>query len=51
MIVSGLISQLAAGETFESLKKRCPGLTDDDISADLHFAAATLNNVEVEELK
>ena len=51
IIVSSLISQLAAGETFASLKKGYPGLTDDDISAALHFAAATLNNVEVEELK
>jgi uncharacterized protein (DUF433 family) len=49
--VSSLISQLAAGETFETLKKGYPGLTDDDIRAALQYAAATLDNVEVEELK
>ncbi len=51
IIVSDLISQLAAGESFEDLKKGYPGLMDDDISAALQFAAATLNNVELEELK
>ncbi len=51
IIVSDLISQLAAGESFESLKKGYPGLTDDDIKAALQFAAATLNNVEVQELE
>jgi len=51
IIVSNLISQLAAGETTESLKRGYPGLTDEDISAASRFAAATLDNVEVEELK
>ncbi len=51
IIVSGLISQLAAGETTANLKKGYPGLTDEDLSAALQFAAATLDNVEVEELK
>ncbi|MBI5473496.1 MAG: DUF433 domain-containing protein [Ignavibacteriae bacterium] len=51
IIVSGLISQLATGETAASLKKGYPGLTDEDINAALQFAADTLDNVEVEELK
>ncbi len=51
IIVSDLISQLAAGESFEALKKGYTGLTDDDIKAALQFAAATLNNVEVQELE
>jgi uncharacterized protein (DUF433 family) len=51
IMVSSLISQLAAGETAEGLKKGYPGLTDADIRAALDFAVATLDNVEVEELK
>lgn len=51
IIISGLISQLAAGESFEALKNGYPGLSDEDIKAALQFAAATLNNVEVEELE
>ena len=51
IMVSSLISQLAAGETAEGLKKGYPGLTDADIRAALDFAAATLDNVEVQELK
>lgn len=50
IIVSSLIAQLAAGETFEDLKRGYPGLNDEDIRAALNFAAATLNNVEIEEL-
>lgn len=51
IIVSDLLLQLAAGETHESLMRGYPGLTEEDIHAALEFAAATLNNVEVEELK
>ena len=51
IIVSDLLIQLATGETFASLKKGYPGLTDEDIQATLEFAAATINNVEVEELR
>jgi uncharacterized protein (DUF433 family) len=50
IIVSDLLSQLSAGETFEELKHGYVGLTDDDIHAALEFAAATLDNVEIEEL-
>jgi len=50
IIVSSLLSQLAGGETVESLKRGYPGLTDADIRAALDFAAATLDNIEVEEL-
>ena len=51
IIVSDLLIQLASGETFDSLKKGYPSLTDKDIQATLEFAAATINNVEVEELQ
>lgn len=51
VIVSDLLIQLAAGETFEDMKKGYPGIKDEDIRAALEFAAATLNNVEIEELK
>jgi uncharacterized protein (DUF433 family) len=50
ILVSELLSQFSAGESFESLKKGYPGLLDDDLRAALAFAAATVNNVEIEEL-
>ena len=50
IIVSDLLSQLAKGETSNDLKHGYPGLTDDDIRAALEYAAATLNNVEVDDL-
>ncbi len=51
VIVSDLLNQLAAGQTFDDLKRGYPGLANEDIRAALEFAAATLNNTEVEELK
>ena len=50
IIVSDLLSQLAKGETFDDLKRGYPGLTNEDIRAALEYAAATLNNVEVDDL-
>lgn len=50
IIVSDLLIQLAGGESFEDIKKGYPGIKDEDIQAALEFAAATLNNVEIEEL-
>ena len=50
IIVSALLSQLAAGETFETLKRGYPELTDEDLKAALEFAAATVENVELAEL-
>ncbi|MBI3194705.1 MAG: DUF433 domain-containing protein [Ignavibacteriae bacterium] len=51
ILVSDLLSQFAQGETFESLKRGYPGLTDNDIQAAIEFAVDTLNNVEVAELQ
>ncbi|MBU1299774.1 MAG: DUF433 domain-containing protein [Bacteroidetes bacterium] len=51
IIVSDILIQLAFGETFDNLKRGYPGLNDEDIRAALEFAAATIDNVEVEELK
>jgi len=50
ILVSEILSQISAGESFESLKKGFPGITEEDIRAALAFAAATVNNVEIEEL-
>ncbi len=50
ILVSGLINQLAAGETIDDLIRGYPGLTDEDVRAALAYAAATLENVEIEEL-
>ncbi len=50
ILVSGLINQLAAGESIDDLKRGYPGLTDEDIRAALAYAASTLENVELEEL-
>jgi uncharacterized protein (DUF433 family) len=43
ILVTELLNQLAAGETFERLKHGYPGLTDDDIRATLKFVRATTN--------
>lgn len=51
IIVSDLLNQLGAGQTVDDLIRGYPGLSDKDVRAALEFAAATLNNTEVEELK
>ncbi len=50
ILVSEILTQLSAGESFESLIKGFPGITVEDLQTVLSFAAATVNNVELEEL-
>jgi uncharacterized protein (DUF433 family) len=51
IVVSILIGQLAAGQSFEDLKRGYPGLTDDEIRAALEYAAVTMDKSELEELQ
>ena len=50
ILVSEILTQLSVGESFESLIKGFPGITVEDLQTVLSFAAATVNNVELEEL-
>jgi uncharacterized protein (DUF433 family) len=38
ILVTSILSQLAAGESFDTIRKGFPGLTDDDIKAVIEFA-------------
>ena len=38
ILVTSILSQLAAGESFDAVRKDFPGLTDDDIKAAIEFA-------------
>ncbi|MGB7591148.1 MAG: DUF433 domain-containing protein [Terriglobia bacterium] len=38
ILVTSILSQLAAGESFEAVRKDSSGLTDDDIKAAIEFA-------------
>ena len=50
ILVSEILTQLSAGESFGSLTKGFPGITVEDLQAVLSFAASTINSVELEEL-
>jgi uncharacterized protein (DUF433 family) len=38
ILVTSILSQLAAGESFDAIRKGFPGLADDDIKATIEFA-------------
>jgi uncharacterized protein (DUF433 family) len=38
ILVTSILSQLAAGESFDAIRKGFPGLGDDDIKATIEFA-------------
>jgi uncharacterized protein (DUF433 family) len=38
ILVTSILSQLAAGESFDAIRKGFPGLTEEDIKAAIEFA-------------
>jgi uncharacterized protein (DUF433 family) len=38
ILVTAILSQLAAGESFDTIRKGFPGLTEEDIKAAIEFA-------------
>ena len=38
ILVTSILSQIGAGESFESIRRGFPGLTDEDIRAAVEFA-------------
>jgi uncharacterized protein (DUF433 family) len=38
ILVTSILSQLAAGESFEAIRRGFPGLADDDIRAAMQFS-------------
>jgi len=51
VLVTSILSQLAAGESFETIRKGFPGLTDDDIRTAVEFAKASLDSTELAALQ
>ena len=42
ILVTSILSQLAAGESFDAVRKGFPGLADDDIKAAVQFAKESI---------
>ncbi len=51
ILVTSILSQLAAGETFEQIRKGFPGLTDEDIRAAIEFAKESVEATELSALR
>jgi uncharacterized protein (DUF433 family) len=51
ILVTSILSQLAAGESFEAIRKGFPGLTDDDVRAALEFAKDSVESTELAGLR
>lgn len=51
ILVTSILSQLAAGESFESIRNGFPGLTDDDIRAAIEFARESVEATELTALR
>jgi len=51
ILVTSLLSQLAAGESFEAIRKGFPGLTDEDIRAAIEFAKESVEATELTTLR
>ncbi|MBZ5562243.1 MAG: DUF433 domain-containing protein [Acidobacteriia bacterium] len=51
ILVTSLLSQLAAGESFEAIRRGFPGITDDDIRAAIEFAKDSVDSTELSALK
>jgi uncharacterized protein (DUF433 family) len=44
ILVTSILSQLAAGESFDAIRKGFPGLADDDIKAAIEFAKQSVRS-------
>jgi uncharacterized protein (DUF433 family) len=51
ILVTSILSQLAAGESFESIRKGFPGLVDGDIKAAIEFARQSVEATELAALR
>ena len=47
ILVTSILSQLAAGESLDAVRKGFPGLTDDDIKAAIEFARRSVESAEL----
>jgi len=47
ILVASILSQIAAGESFDGVRQGFPGLTDDDIRAALEFAKESVEATEL----
>ena len=51
ILVTSILSQLAAGESFESIRCGFPGLSDADIRAAIEFAKESIEATELAALR
>ena len=51
ILVTSILSQLAAGESFENIRQGFPGLSDDDIRAAIGFAKESVDSTELAQLR
>ena len=51
ILVTSILSQLAAGESFESIRSGFPGLSDLDIRAAIEFAKESIEATELAALR
>jgi uncharacterized protein (DUF433 family) len=51
VLVTSILSQLAAGESFAQICKGFPGLSDDDIRAAVEFAKESVDSTELSALR
>ena len=51
ILVTSILSQIGAGESFESIRRGFPGLTDDDIRAAVEFAKESVEATELAALR
>jgi uncharacterized protein (DUF433 family) len=51
ILVTSILSQLAAGESFESIRKGLPPLRDEDIRAAVEFARDSIDSTELAALR
>lgn len=51
ILVTSILSQIGAGETFESIRQGFPGLIDEDIRAAIEFARDSIDSTELAGLR
>jgi uncharacterized protein (DUF433 family) len=51
ILVTSILSRLAAGETFDAIRKGFPGLGDDDIKSAVEFAKQSVEATELTALR
>ena len=51
ILVTSILSQLAAGESFEKIRQGFPGLTDEDIRSAIEYAKESVEATELAALR